>query len=219
VAACLNTTSEGPAIAWLVVGSVASVLQGCDMEPRDLDVLFRSRDDLARYATRMAQRQCQPVPAILCERFGAGFEWHKVQQTVQGFPVDAVYIASGGGIPDSTKGDGVWEGGPMAWSLARIVSFGELTVAVAPLEIQLESQLRRGRADRAEAIVFALRQRGCDADLLRQCLSREHFAAWAEQCRGGHVAGLEHGASPQPEEGTSGSAALERRLAPGVARR
>jgi hypothetical protein len=131
----------------------------------------------------VAERGYQPAPAILSERFPSGFEWHKVQHDVEGFPVDAVYIASGGDIPDSTEGEGVWEGGPLAWSLSRSVSFHEFTVAVAPLEIQLESQLRRGRAKKAEAIVSVLAQRGYDPALLRQCLSREHLGAWAERLK------------------------------------
>jgi hypothetical protein len=183
VATSLNDTPGARAIPWLVVGSVASILQSCDMEPRDLDILFTSREDLVRYAAVVAERGSQPIPAILSEHFPGGFEWHKVQHAVDGFPVDAVYIASGGGIPDSTDGEGVWEGGPHAWSLARTATFHGFAVAAAPLEIQLESQFRRGRSDRVEAIISALHRRGYDPDQLSRCLSQRHLAAYSERLK------------------------------------
>jgi len=168
----VTTTLDGAGAPWLIVGSVASVLQGCEMTPRDLDILFTSRDDLARYAARAASLALD----IREERFPGGFEWHKAHHQVDGFTVDAVYIASGGGIPDAPDGAGVWEGGPHTWDLAGEARFGEFTVLVAPLEVQLESQLRRGCEDRAQAILAVLTRRGVDAAMLRHCLAREHYA-------------------------------------------
>jgi len=183
VCECLAGSDGEPAIPFLIVGSVASELQGCSVGTRDLDILFESESDLKRYAARIAHHLQQPEPAISCQAFNGGFKWYKAQHEISGFLVDAVHIASGGGIPDSTSGDGAWEGGPYAWRFARSVPFQEFEVQVAPLEIQLESQIRRGRPDKAEMIAERLRSAGCDAELLEQCLSRDNFAAWKKTLR------------------------------------
>jgi hypothetical protein len=183
VCSCLIGSLGEPAIPFLIVGSVASELQGCIMGTRDLDILFTSEDDLKRYTSRIASCMLQPQPVISCQSFDSGFKWYKAQNEIGGFLVDAVYIASGGGIPDSITGDGAWEGGPYAWRFARAVQFREYQLQAAPLEIQLESQIRRGRLDRAEIIAERLRTTGFDPTLLEQCLSRESHAAWAKALR------------------------------------
>src|SRR5580700_11511254 len=95
VCACLAGASQEPAIPFLVVGSVASELQGCAMGTRDLDILFTSEDDLKQYTSRVAQYLNEPEPAIVCQSFDSGFKWYKAQHEIGGFIVDAVHIASG----------------------------------------------------------------------------------------------------------------------------
>jgi hypothetical protein len=153
------------------------------MGTRDLDILFTSEYDLKQYTNKVANYLSEPEFSIVCQQFGSGFKWYKAQHEIGGFPVDAVYIASGGGIPDSIVGDGAWEGGPYAWRFARTVMFEQYSVQVAPLEIQLESQIRRGRLDKAEIIAERLRNTGFDPQLLEQCLSRDNFDAWAGKLR------------------------------------
>jgi hypothetical protein len=51
-------------------------------------------------------------------------------------------------------------------------------VPVVPLEIQLESQLRRDREDRAQEIASVIRRRGADAVWLRKALSAKHYERW-----------------------------------------
>ena len=64
VCTCLTGSQDDPAVPFLIVGSVASELQGCSMGARDLDVLFTSEVDLRRYTARVARYLHQPEPAV-----------------------------------------------------------------------------------------------------------------------------------------------------------
>ncbi|MFN3650585.1 MAG: hypothetical protein ACK47B_13495 [Armatimonadota bacterium] len=172
--------APGAGVEWVVVGSVASVVQGCEMTPRDLDLIFPSLDALRRAVVLLSQAEEVPSPEIVSQSFPGGFEWHKAQWSRDGFVTEAVFIASGGGIPDSPGGDGIWEGGRHIWSRLRRISFHGERIPVVPLEIQLESQLRRGVVDRAEVIGETLRFRGYDPELLLEGLSTAHLALWQQ---------------------------------------
>lgn len=80
--------------------------------------------------------------------------------------VEAVHISNSAGIPDSMTGDGIWEGGQYIWSLCKDVKVGQYTIRTIPLEIQLESNLRRKREDRSQAILEALFKLGYDHELI-----------------------------------------------------
>jgi hypothetical protein len=150
------------------------------MEPRDLDILVPSMDHLRKlYDFVNPSMGMEASPEIVSETFPGGFEWHKVQWNVEGFTTEAVYIASGGGIPDGTEGEGIWEGGQHIWSLIRYAPFRGYSIPVVPLEVQLESQLRRGREDRATTIIKTLQARGVDESILQKSLSHANRAKWA----------------------------------------
>lgn len=172
--AALNLVSQALAqtnIEWLLVGSVASALQGCPFEPNDLDLLFPDFASLQLAGEKIDQALAfVGDSAIQTQAFGE-FKWHKRYWNLDGFPIDASYIESGGGIPDSTTGEGVWEGGVHVWNYVEKVS----GMPVPHLCIQLESQLRREMLDRAAVIKQLLRQRGYDAEIAQQCLSRQNY--------------------------------------------
>ncbi len=94
---------------------------------------------------------------------------------MNGFPIDASYIESGGGIPDSPDGAGVWEGGVHVWKYQEEVRTERGHVPVPHLSVQLESQLRRGMLARAAVIKQILRQRGYTDAIAKQCLSQENY--------------------------------------------
>ncbi|MGG1515696.1 hypothetical protein ABE504_09810 [Paenibacillus oryzisoli] len=92
--------------------------------------------------------------------------------------MEVVQISNSAGIPDSDEGEGIWEGGKYIWELKKLVEFENHEVPVVPLEIQLESNIRRNRPDRKDAILNALITYGYDDELLRKALSktnREQF--------------------------------------------
>lgn len=162
-------------IDWLVVGSVASVLHGCPFEPNDLDLLFPDLVtlQLAERAINQALAIAEES-AIQTQTFGE-FKWHKRYWQLNGFPIDASYIESGGGIPDSPDGAGVWEGGVHVWKYREEIRTERGYVPVPHLSVQLESQLRRGMLARAAVIKQLLRERDDNDEIAQRCLSRENY--------------------------------------------
>lgn len=181
---------------WILVGSAASVLQGAEMEPNDIDIYTNSLEDVAELSNLMGQyHQERPSSYPLyhkewfssitepyrTETYPSGFSWTKGRWRIGTFPLEVVHISDSGGIPDSVDGDGIWEGGRYIWPYAKQLSFFGYTVPVVPLEIQLESNLRRSREDRARKIAEALKKYGCDEALLAKAISvkhQEHFRRW-----------------------------------------
>ncbi|WP_043932084.1 hypothetical protein [Bacillus sp. EB01] len=182
-------TDAGSDLEWILVGSVGSVLQGAEMEPGDIDVYVRHQEDVSRFAelfrsySRESSTEGEPgadwyssrdVP-IFTQTFPSGFSWTKGRWVIEGCEVEAVHIGNSAGISDNLTGDGIWEGGKYIWDMYKEVAFQGYKFRVVPLEIQLESNLRRGRQDRAEAILDALRTNGYDSELLSKALSAKHL--------------------------------------------
>jgi hypothetical protein len=171
-------------IEWLVIGSAASALQGVEIEPRDVDLLFRTREDLMAFVRKMhgltpsspeaplsvedwRSSQAQPIKT---ETFPGAFTWHKAAWDIEGVRLDATVIENNG-VPDSLHGDGVWEGGDHVWSFVTRAQ----DLPVVALEVQLESCLRRDLDSRARAIAVCLQHSGYAVERLVQVLSRGHL--------------------------------------------
>ena len=171
-------------IEWLVIGSAASALQGVEIEPRDVDLLLRTREDLMAFARKMhgltpsspeaplsvedwRSSQAQPIKT---ETFPGAFTWHKAAWDIEGVRLDATAIENNG-VPDSLHGDGVWEGGDHVWSFVARAQ----DLPVVALEVQLESCLRRDLDSRARAIAVCLQHSGYAVERLVQVLSRGHL--------------------------------------------
>ena len=171
-------------IEWLVIGSAASALQGVEIEPRDVDLLFRTREDLMAFVRKMhgltpsspeaplsvedwRSAQAQPIKT---ETFPGAFTWHKAAWDIEGVRLDATAIENNG-VPDSLHGDGVREGGDHGWSVVTRAQ----DLPVVALEVQLESCLRRDLDSRARAIAVCLQHSGYAVERLVQVLSRGHL--------------------------------------------
>ncbi|WP_342422077.1 hypothetical protein [Paenibacillus sp. FSL E2-0178] len=185
-AVCERYAKSGADCKWIIVGSVASVLQGAEMTPGDLDLYAQNAGDAAVIASVLEPFSLKVKPPLSWEQpgwlssieeplftqsFASGFTWTKGKWIIEGFDVEAVHISDSAGIPDSEDGAGIWEGGQSIWSYAKQVPFDGYTVPVVPLEIQLESNIRRNRMDRAEAILRVFKDRGYNETLLQKALS------------------------------------------------
>lgn len=195
---CELCSSPGTAGKWIVVGSVGSVLQQAKMTPNDLDIYVRTEEDLAHLASLLGRyhaedkSECETFdPGWLSsveqpyftQTFPSGFAWSKGKWEIGGFPVEIVQISNAAGIPDSDRGDGIWEGGRYIWESARTIAFENFRVPVVPLEIQLESNFRRNREDRVDAIIEAMLEHGYDRGLLARALSASNLARTRAQFR------------------------------------
>lgn len=184
-------------IEWILVGSVASVLQGCEMTPGDIDIYVKNQEGVKQFALLLEQYS---LPAkseeaernnwlssidepTYTERFPSGFTWTKGRWMINGMEVEVVNISQSAGIPDSLDGGGIWEGGKYIWGYSKNVEFGSHTVPVVPLEIQLESNLRRKREERIDAIMKELKMNGYNEDLISKALSTEHLSFFISEMR------------------------------------
>lgn len=183
---CDLYTESKLAANWIVVGSVGSVLQHASMSPNDLDIYVRDIEDVKQIAGLLDQynlkersersyfdsdwRSSAEEP-YFTQSFSSGFTWTKGKWKIHDFDVEVVQISNAAGIPDSDSGEGIWEGGKYIWELIKHVEFENHLVPVVPLEIQLESNIRRKRQDRVDAILNALLLHGYDKELLAKALS------------------------------------------------
>ncbi len=180
---------------WAVIGSAATAVQGCAVTPRDIDLLAAHPEGVRRFVGLMEpytpgrwahppdhpdwrSSRDRPVSTGPDEY---GFFWHFARWVVDGVKVEIAHIAAPEGFPTSTDGAGIWEAGPEIWPHVKNVRWGDRILPVVPLEIQLETCLRRGLEERAAAIVAVLRRDGYDAALIRKALREEHrrrFEGW-----------------------------------------
>jgi len=180
---------------WIIVGSVGSVLQHAVMTPGDLDIYVRNREDVAPIAALLKRYHVKTITDVsysdsawlssdeepfFTQSFSSGFTWTKGKWKIGDFQVELVHISNSAGIPDSDQGDGIWEGGKYIWELAKYVEFEGREIPVVPLEIQLESNIRRKRQDRVDAIVQALLAHGWDKELLGKALSHTNKAQFQQ---------------------------------------
>lgn len=174
-------------LRWAVIGSVATALQGCRVEPRDIDFLARQPDEVFRFAACMAVYAppvCplppgDPMWVASAERSvdvstdAYGFRWHFARWIVDGVKVEVAHISPPPRFRTSADGAGIWEGGAEIWPHVVWTPFEGRTIPVVPLEIQLATNLSRGLENRVSEIVAVFRRRGYDRGLLDRALRVE----------------------------------------------
>lgn len=181
---------SGLQVDWMLVGSAGSVLQGCELEANDIDIYTKTESGVELFAKIFEkyahQVKCSQsiedlhwkssleVPTFT-QTFPWGFSWKKGKWKINGCEVEAVHIMNSAGIPDSKDGEGIWEGGQYIWELAKPITLNDFTFKTVPLEVQLESNLRRERTDRVAAIIQALNRNGTNQTFLQQALSTKHY--------------------------------------------
>ncbi|OAS85376.1 hypothetical protein [Metabacillus litoralis] len=177
-------------IEWILVGSVGSVLQGCEMEPGDVDIYVKHKEGVSQFAELLndfaLSSKCENRSSndwlsskeepVFNQTFTSGFTWTKARWEICGLNVEVVHITNPAGIPDSLTGEGMWEGGQYIWSHSKNVRIGEYTIPTVPLEIQLESNLRRKRQERVESILTTLKNYGYNKELINKALSSQNLS-------------------------------------------
>ena len=172
---------------WAVIGSVATALHGCGVEPGDIDLLAKRPAGVYRFAELMTpftpdrgddgddhanwhSSLAQPVDAGPDEY---GFYWYFARWFIDGVKLEIAHIV-GPELGDDEP-QGIWEAGPAVWAHIREVPFGAWAVPLVPLEVQLATNWGRGREERAQAIAAVLQRDGYDHELLARALSREQL--------------------------------------------
>ena len=174
---------------WAIIGSVASVLHGCQIFPNDIDFLAIKPEGVYRVAELMsayAPLKCEYPPGddnwhssaelpVTSGPDSYGFTWHFARWYVDGFKVEIAHIVAPEGHPTSSDGAGIWEAGPEIWPYVRYVPFAGCQVPVVPLEIQLETNLSRGLENRVDEIIAIFQENGYDCALIQKSLTNEHW--------------------------------------------
>jgi hypothetical protein len=177
-------TLEKEGLAWAVVGSTATALQGCRLTPHGLNLLVREPDSVYRCAELFAPFVVTPARAFT----EWGDYWHTAGFLFDGAPAGVAHITNPKGR--DFYGGIVWECGPALWSHLRRVAFAGDSVPVVPLEFQVGTNLDRGRTKHGEdcmgrvrEIARVFRANGYDRALLEWALSPDHLARFDEVMR------------------------------------
>jgi hypothetical protein len=104
-----------------------------------------------------------------------GFYWYFARWAIDGVKVEIAHIIAPEESKTSEEGAGIWEAGPEIWPHIRHVPFRGHEVPMVPLEIQLETNLRRGLDERVAEIVSLFQRHGYDRALVEKALSEPHF--------------------------------------------
>lgn len=186
-------------VKWAVVGSTATALQGCQISPHDIDLLTATPEEVYRFAEFMSPftpPKCKTSYGMSREFYSSeqllvwagpflGCRWRYARWYVDDFEVEVAHLTALEGHSSSHDGTGIWETGPELWQHIQRVSFAGYQVPVSPLEIQLETCLRRGKTARGKSleprideIIKRFKKDGYDEELLHRSLADRHLEAF-----------------------------------------
>jgi hypothetical protein len=131
-------------IEWYLVGSGALAVRGIDVRPGDLDFVTGEADALV-LAELAKDYLIEPV------RDATGWVGKWFVRTYMGAVVEWL-----GGVNDSADAHGVSDFGPIALSRTETIEWRGYQIQVPPLNLQLEVNEKRGRADVAVKIRSAV---------------------------------------------------------------
>lgn len=138
-------TIEDHDIDWWLVGSAALAVRGLPITPGDID-LSVSDQDAFRLGDLLSEYLIAPVVAAdgwICNWFGRSFPFACVEWV--------------GGVLDRVDEVEVTDFGPIAASRSETIIWRGHTLRVPPLDLQLQTNQRRGRIERAEIILAHLK--------------------------------------------------------------
>lgn len=135
---------EDKSIDWWLVGSAATAVRGIDIQPGDIDLCTSEADapvlqDLLRYTVL---QPLQDSTGWVGKWFGRAFLDARLEWL--------------GGINESADAGNISDFGLVAHSRLETIIWNGYSLRVPPLDLQLETSLRRGLVDRAEKIRKAL---------------------------------------------------------------
>ncbi len=191
----LGATYEGLSQSkteWVIMGSIATYLQGIDVIPRDIDILVRSPEEVYYFAELMSEfavKECAAKashqhddwqssvdrPVAADEPNPAQAVWYFGKWYINNFKVEVAHIVPPADYLKNKKPEaGIWEGGPEIWPYIRYVNYQQYRLPVVPLEIQLETNLRRDLSSRVKKIITSFKTGHYNKSLLVKSLSPEN---------------------------------------------
>lgn len=166
-------------VAWMVVGSAATRLQGVAVEPGDVDVLVHpgTSDDAMRVLAEQLVEFAVPGPATSDLDSFLSMPDRPLVATPDGEWLFGRWWVGGGKLElarirvDLGDTAVVETMGTAVWKTRRTVGWRGRDVPVVPLEVQLATMLLRGQADREHAVRARLARAGSDDALIARALA------------------------------------------------
>jgi hypothetical protein len=135
---------EGKNIDWWLVGSAATAARGIDIQPGDID-LCTSEADALTLQNLLSDSVIQPLQdstGWVGKWFGRAFLGARLEWV--------------GGLNESSDAGTISDFGLLAHSRLEMIQWNGYAIRVPPLDLQLETSVRRGLTDRAEKIRKAI---------------------------------------------------------------
>lgn len=145
------------AFDYRLVGTGAALLHGAALPAADVDLLVKERAAVDAFAAALAAFPCLAPPAWLPEARQYYGSWK-----VEGVEVEISTVEI------EAETDAIETFGPGPWVHYTLLRCGPYEIPTVALELRLITELRRQRADRQRPIAALMRERGCDAALLRR---------------------------------------------------
>ncbi|GIN38438.1 nucleotidyltransferase family protein [Heyndrickxia oleronia] len=173
-------------IKFVFSGSVSTLLQGCKVEPGDIDILVSTSGDVKKiislFSNYLEDEESEDTPeswmASKAKKLIRFEDPLKNNWTLSRFNINHIDIEIANIRPSIEekyiKGTGLWENGPHICTYIKHIPFRNIVVPVIPLEIQLETNLNRKKHDRVEKIINIFNIQGYDQELLDYSLSNEN---------------------------------------------
>lgn len=175
-------------LKWAVMGSVASVLQGCKLEPNDIDILVEDPKTVHIISSYLAnfyvdkkdgtpfdeeQKWFSSKEQPVYEGLGPyGFSWVYAK-----WKINSVFVEATHKLPPKDHpymNESIWESGPNVWSYIKEVSFKGYQIPVIPLEIQLDTNFEREFNERIDQIIKIFKIKGYNEDLISKVLNKKN---------------------------------------------
>ena len=178
-------------IRWILVGSGATLLQGVNLSPGDIDVLMQTPGGVYVFARSMEEftpEDCpvhhaddpdqwyssRNLPVLADEPNSQEAVWTFGRWYIDGFKVEVSHIEPPADYLGTKDDDaGLWEAGPEVWPHVNRVAWEGYDIPVVPLEIQLHTNMKRSLEDRVQKIVEVFRTRGYDRNLINLGLTAD----------------------------------------------
>jgi len=137
----LDRVEREGSFRYRLIGTAAALLHGVPIEPGDVDLLAASRADVDLFARALRDCHCLTAPVWMpdARQYYVAFEVDgvKVEASTVEWPTDSEFMESLGSGP---------------WTHFTDIVVGDKLVPTVALELRLATEVRRGRAEHAEAI-------------------------------------------------------------------
>ncbi|TXT54231.1 MAG: hypothetical protein BAJATHORv1_80038 [Candidatus Thorarchaeota archaeon] len=180
---------------YLVCGSMSTYLQGCDIQPNDVDILVKDAEGVSFFAELMSEYAVQKTPSDSVDDWLSTVDkpvftiisedgkeqWYMARWMIDGMKFEIAHLVSEESLRRTREKSCIWENGPDMYPHIKKIDFHGYQLGVIPLEIQLSTNMFRSIEERVSEILKILKKEGYDNELLKRALTAEQYASIIEK--------------------------------------